>query len=34
MGEGVYRRLADHLDRLPGGFAPSESGAELWVRHP
>lgn len=25
----VYRRLADHLDRLPGGFAPTENGAEL-----
>ena len=29
MGEDVYRRLAEHLDRLPGGFAPSESGADL-----
>ena len=29
MNAGVYRRLAEHLDRLPGGFAPSETGAEL-----
>jgi Na+-translocating ferredoxin:NAD+ oxidoreductase subunit B len=27
--EEIYRRLAEHLDRLPGGFAPSETGAEL-----
>ena len=25
----IYRKLADHLDRLPGGFAPSETGAEI-----
>ena len=25
----TYRKLAEHLDRLPGGFAPSETGAEL-----
>ena len=25
----AYRRLAEHLDRLPGGFAPSETGAEI-----
>ena len=25
----VYRRLAEHLDRLPDGFAPSEGGAEI-----
>ena len=29
MNEGTYQRLAEHLDRLPGGFAPSETGAEL-----
>ena len=29
MNEGPYQRLAKHLDRLPGGFAPSETGAEL-----
>jgi len=25
----VYRRLAEHLDRLPDGFAPSEGGADI-----
>ncbi len=29
MDEQVYRRLAEHLDRLPGGFAPSETGADI-----
>jgi electron transport complex protein RnfB len=29
MGEECYRRLASHLDMLPGGFAPSETGAEM-----
>ena len=29
MGEEIYQKLADHLDRLPGGFAPSETGAHL-----
>jgi electron transport complex protein RnfB len=29
MGEETYRRLAEHLDRLPGGFPPSTTGAEL-----
>jgi len=29
MTEDVYRRLAEHLDRLPDGFAPSETGADL-----
>ena len=29
MDEQKYRKLAEHLDRLPGGFAPSETGAEL-----
>ena len=27
--EKVYRRLAEHLDRLPGGFPPSKTGADL-----
>ena len=27
MKESVYHRLAEHLDRLPGGFSPSETGA-------
>jgi electron transport complex protein RnfB len=25
----VYQRLAEHLDRLPDGFAPSQGGAEI-----
>jgi len=29
--EAIYRALAEHLDRLPGGFPPSETGAELEV---
>ncbi len=29
MVDAPYARLAQHLDRLPGGFAPSETGAEL-----
>ncbi len=31
MSEESYRKLAEHLDRLPGGFAPSETGGELRV---
>jgi NAD-dependent dihydropyrimidine dehydrogenase PreA subunit len=27
--EDVYRKLAEHLDRLPGGFRPSETGADI-----
>lgn len=29
MKEDSYRKLAEHLDRLPGRFAPSDTGAEL-----
>jgi Na+-translocating ferredoxin:NAD+ oxidoreductase subunit B len=29
MNEKVYQRLAEHLDRLPDGFPPSETGADL-----
>lgn len=29
MNETSYRKLAEHLDQLPGGFAPSDTGAEL-----
>ena len=29
MSEESYRKLAEHLDRLPGGFAPSDTGADL-----
>lgn len=27
--ETVYRKLSEHLDRLPGGFRPSETGADI-----
>ncbi len=29
MKEQSYQKLAQHLDQLPGGFAPSDTGAEL-----
>ena len=29
MSQESYRKLAEHLDQLPGGFAPSETGGEL-----
>jgi NAD-dependent dihydropyrimidine dehydrogenase PreA subunit len=29
MKENIYRKLAEYLDQLPDGFAPSETGAEL-----
>lgn len=29
MKESVYHSLAEHLDQLPGGFAPSETGAHI-----
>ena len=29
MREEPYRQLAEHLDRLPDGFAPSDTGADL-----
>ncbi len=29
MAKNVYERLAQHLDKLPGGFPPSSSGVEL-----
>ncbi len=31
MTETVYRNLARHLDNLPGGFPPTESGVELRI---
>jgi Pyruvate/2-oxoacid:ferredoxin oxidoreductase delta subunit len=31
MSDTVYRRLARHLDRLPGGFPPTPSGVELRI---
>ena len=29
MEGNSYRKLAEHLDRLPDGFPPSSTGAEL-----
>ncbi len=29
MAKNVYEKLAEHLDKLPGGFPPSPSGVEL-----
>jgi len=29
MSKDVYEKLAQHLDKLPGGFPPSDSGVEL-----
>ena len=31
MTEGIFRKLAEHLDNLPGGFPPTESGVELRI---
>ena len=31
MTETVYQDLAKHLDKLSGGFPPSESGAEIRI---
>jgi Na+-translocating ferredoxin:NAD+ oxidoreductase subunit B len=31
MNEQIYEALAEHLDRLPGGYPPSETGAGLDV---
>jgi ferredoxin len=31
MDEGLYKRLATHLDNLPGGFPPTETGVELRI---
>ncbi len=29
--EDIYKRLADHLDKLPAGFPPTDSGVELRI---
>ncbi len=29
MAKNIYEKLAEHLDKLPGGFPPSPSGIEL-----
>ena len=31
MENDIYKRLARHLDNLPGGFPPTESGVELRI---
>lgn len=31
MPEEIYQKLAHHLDNLPGGFPPTESGVELRI---
>lgn len=31
MKEDVFKRLAHHLDQLPGGFAPGKTGADIRV---
>jgi Pyruvate/2-oxoacid:ferredoxin oxidoreductase delta subunit len=31
MIENSYRKLAEHLDQLPGGFAPSDTNADLRI---
>ncbi|CAO0820143.1 4Fe-4S ferredoxin [Desulfarculales bacterium] len=31
MNQDVYRNLAQHLDRLPAGFPPTEDGVELRI---
>ena len=31
MSEDLYRRLAEHLDDLPGGFPPTDSGVEIRI---
>ena len=29
MAKSCYKKLAEHLDQLPGGFAPSKTGADI-----
>ena len=31
MPKDIYRKLARHLDKLPGGYPPTESGVELRI---
>ena len=31
MTEEIYQKLARHLDNLPGGFPPTETGVELRI---
>jgi hypothetical protein len=31
MEMDIYKKLADHLDNLPGGFTPSDAGVDVSV---
>ena len=31
MEQEIYERLARHLDNLPGGFPPTDSGVEMRI---
>ena len=31
MAKDVYKKLARHLDKLPGGFPPTETGVEIRI---
>ena len=31
MEREIYKRLANHLDNLPGGFPPTENGVEMRI---
>jgi hypothetical protein len=31
MATDIYKKLAEHLDKLPGGFPPTETGVELRI---
>jgi electron transport complex protein RnfB len=31
MANDIYQKLAEHLDNLPGGFPPTESGVEMRI---
>ena len=31
MAADIYKRLAEHLDNLPGGFPRTESGVEIRI---
>ncbi len=33
MSEAAYQHLADHLNALPNGYPPTDSGVELRVDH-
>ena len=34
VGRDIYRKLARHLDRLPGGYPATASGVELRPANP